>query len=37
MALASRLLAELGGKDAKGRPTLNQAEVEIKDGYTVCP
>jgi hypothetical protein len=32
-----RLLAELGGKDAEGRPTLDKGKVEIKDGYIVCP
>jgi hypothetical protein len=32
MELVNRLLSELCGKDAQGRPTLDLAKVEIKDG-----
>jgi hypothetical protein len=33
----NRLLVELGGKDAEGRPTLDRGRVEIEEGYIVCP
>jgi hypothetical protein len=32
-----RLLAELGGQDAEGRPTLDRGRVEFQDGYIICP
>jgi hypothetical protein len=37
MELVNRLLAGLGGKDAAGRPTLDHAKVEIKDGSIIYP
>ena len=37
MEPVNRLLAELGGKDAEGRPTLDRGRVEIEEGYIVCP
>jgi hypothetical protein len=37
MEPVERLLAELGGEDAEGRPTLGGGHVEIKDGYIICP
>jgi len=37
MEPVNSLLAELGGQDAEGRPTLDRGKVEIEDGYIVCP
>jgi hypothetical protein len=37
MEPVNRLFAELGGRDAEGRPTLEKGKVEIKEGYLVCP
>jgi hypothetical protein len=37
MEPVNRLLAELGSKDAEGRPMLGKGKVEIKNGYIVCP
>jgi hypothetical protein len=37
MSVVRRLLRELGGHDAAGRPTLGGFPVEVRDGYVVCP
>jgi hypothetical protein len=36
MAIVDRLLRELGGTDERGRPTLEGAPVEIRDGTVAC-
>ena len=36
MGIANRLLQELGGRDERGRPTLDDVPVEIKDGTVAC-
>ena len=36
MAIVNRLLRELGGRDDQGRPTLDGAPVEIRDGTVTC-
>jgi hypothetical protein len=35
--VVDRLLRELGGSDAEGRPTLGGARVRWEDGYLVVP
>ena len=36
MGIVNRLLQELGGTDERGRPTLDDVPVEIKDGTVAC-
>ncbi len=37
MGIVRRLLSELGGTDAEGRPILSSSRVELHDGYVVIP
>jgi hypothetical protein len=37
MDAVHRLIAELGGIDSQGSPTLETGKVELRDGYLVCP